>query len=71
MLDDSAHFVFVIGFNGNGVPVRFYRGAAEEPTEWTLTRHAWLVYPAIERLQSKGARSPWPSCRPGWASVER
>jgi hypothetical protein len=36
VLDDSAHFVFVIGSNGNGVPVRFYRGAAEEPTERTL-----------------------------------
>ena len=38
VLDDSAHFVFVIGGNGNGVPVRFYRGAAEEPTERTLRR---------------------------------
>jgi len=38
VLDDSAHFVFVIGGNGNGVPVRFYRGAAEEPTERTLKR---------------------------------
>lgn len=38
VLDDSAHFVFVIGDNGNGVPVRFYRGAAEEPTERTLRR---------------------------------
>jgi hypothetical protein len=36
VLDDSAHFVFVIGSNGNGVPVRFYRGAADEPTERTL-----------------------------------
>ena len=36
VLDDSAHFVFVIGANGNGVPVRFYRGAADEPTERTL-----------------------------------
>ncbi|MCB4825384.1 hypothetical protein [Roseicella aerolata] len=38
VLDDSAHFVFVIGTDGNGVPVRFYRGAAEEPTERTLRR---------------------------------
>ncbi|MBL6081635.1 hypothetical protein JMJ56_26950 [Belnapia sp. T18] len=38
VLDDSAHFVFVIGGNDNGVPVRFYRGAAEEPTERTLKR---------------------------------
>jgi hypothetical protein len=38
VLDDSAHFVFVIGGNGNGVPVRFYRGAADEPTERTLRR---------------------------------
>jgi hypothetical protein len=38
VLDDSAHFVFVIGSNGNGVPVRFYRGAADEPTERTLRR---------------------------------
>jgi hypothetical protein len=38
VLDDSAHFVFVIGSNGNGVPVRFYRGAAEEPTDRTLRR---------------------------------
>jgi hypothetical protein len=38
VLDDSAHFVFVIGGNGNGVPVRFYRGAAEEPTGRTLKR---------------------------------
>jgi hypothetical protein len=29
VLDDSAHFVFVIGGNGGGVPVRFYRGAAD------------------------------------------
>src|SRR5689334_12083180 len=38
VLDDSAHFVFVIGGNGQGVPVRFYRGAADEPTERTLRR---------------------------------
>jgi hypothetical protein len=38
VLDDSAHFVFVIGGNGGGVPVRFYRGAADEPTERTLRR---------------------------------
>ena len=38
VLDDSAHFVFVIGSNGQGVPVRFYRGAADEPTERTLRR---------------------------------
>jgi hypothetical protein len=38
VLDDSAHFVFVIGSNGQGVPVRFYRGSADEPTERTLRR---------------------------------
>src|SRR3954468_11697768 len=38
VLDDSAHFVFVIGGNGNGVPVRFYRGPADEPTERTPRR---------------------------------
>src|SRR3954470_12703109 len=38
VLDDSAHFVFVIGGEGKGVPVRFYRGAAAEPTERTLKR---------------------------------
>ncbi|MCB4820210.1 hypothetical protein [Roseicella aerolata] len=38
VLDDSAHFVFVIGSNGHGVPVRFYRGAADEPTDRTLRR---------------------------------
>ena len=38
VLNDSAHFVFVIGGNGHGVPVRFYRGAADEPTERTLKR---------------------------------
>ena len=38
VLDSSAHFVFVIGGNGNGVPVRFYRGTADEPTERTLKR---------------------------------
>src|SRR4051812_12549420 len=43
VLDDSAHFVFVIGGNGNGVPVRFYRGAAEEPTERTLKRQEMEV----------------------------
>jgi hypothetical protein len=43
VLDDSAHFVFVIGGNGNGVPVRFYRGAAEEPTERTLRRQEMEV----------------------------
>ena len=43
VLDDSAHFVFVIGDDGNGVPVRFYRGAAEEPTERTLKRQEMEV----------------------------
>ncbi|MDB5963484.1 MAG: hypothetical protein JWP59_4778 [Massilia sp.] len=43
VLDDSAHFVFVIGGNGNGVPVRFYRGAADEPTERTLKRQEMEV----------------------------
>lgn len=43
VLDDSAHFVFVISGNGNGVPVRFYRGAAEEPTERTLRRQEMEV----------------------------
>jgi hypothetical protein len=38
VLDDSPHFVFVIGSNGQGVPVRFYRGAADEPAECTLRR---------------------------------
>ncbi|MEN0075443.1 MAG: hypothetical protein AAGC69_13725 [Paracraurococcus sp.] len=38
VLDDSAHFVFVIGGNGQGVPVRFYRGAADDPTDRTLRR---------------------------------
>jgi hypothetical protein len=39
VLDDSAHFVFVIGGgNGHGVPVRFYRGPADEPTGRTLRR---------------------------------
>ena len=36
VLDGSAHFVFVIGANGHGVPVRFYRGPADEPTARTL-----------------------------------
>ena len=43
VLDDSAHFVFLIGDNGHGVPVRFYRGAAEEPTERTLKRQEMEV----------------------------
>ncbi|MFC7478174.1 hypothetical protein ACFQS7_27760 [Dankookia sp. GCM10030260] len=40
VLDDSAHFVFVfvIGAADEGVPVRFFRGAADEPTERTLRR---------------------------------
>jgi hypothetical protein len=38
VLDDSAHFVFLIGSNGCGVPVRFYRGAADDPTDRTLRR---------------------------------
>jgi hypothetical protein len=38
VLDDSAHFVFVIGSNSHGVPVRFYRGAADDPTDRTLRR---------------------------------
>jgi hypothetical protein len=42
-LDDSAHFVFVIGSNGHGVPVRFYRGAADEPTDRTLQRQEMEV----------------------------
>jgi hypothetical protein len=36
VLDESAHFVFLIGSNGRGVPVRFYRGPADEPTGRTL-----------------------------------
>jgi hypothetical protein len=36
VLDESAHFVFVIGANGHGVPVRFYRGPADDPTVRTL-----------------------------------
>jgi len=32
VLDDTHHFVFLI----DGVPVRFYRGEAEEPTKRTL-----------------------------------
>jgi hypothetical protein len=43
VLDDSAHFVFVIGSNGKGVPVRFYRGAADDPTERTLKRQEMEV----------------------------
>jgi hypothetical protein len=43
VLDDSAHFVFVIGAEGEGVPVRFYRGAADEPTERTLRRQEMEV----------------------------
>lgn len=43
VLDDSAHFVFVIGSNGQGVPVRFFRGAADEPTERTLRRQEMEV----------------------------
>jgi hypothetical protein len=43
VLDDSAHFVFVIGSNGNGVPVRFYRGAADDPTDRTLRRQEMEV----------------------------
>src|SRR3954466_13144495 len=38
ILDETAHFVFLIGGNGQGVPVRFYRGPADEPTERTLRR---------------------------------
>jgi hypothetical protein len=34
ILDESHHFVFLI----DEVPVRFYRGSAEEPTERTLRR---------------------------------
>lgn len=43
ILDDSAHFVFLIGSNGNGVPIRFYRGAADEPTDRTLRRQEMEV----------------------------
>jgi hypothetical protein len=43
VLDDSAHFVFAIGSNGHGVPVRFYRGAADEPTDRTLQRQEMEV----------------------------
>ena len=35
VMDDSHHFVFLI----DEVPVRFYRGAADEPTVRTLRRH--------------------------------
>jgi hypothetical protein len=35
VLDDSTHFVFLI----EDVPVRFYRGPADEPTERALRRH--------------------------------
>ena len=34
VLDQSHHFVFLI----ESVPVRFFRGAADEPTVWTLRR---------------------------------
>ena len=49
VLDDSAHFVFVIGTagegegEGEGVPVRFFRGPADEPTERTLRRQEMEV----------------------------
>ena len=45
VLDDSAHFVFVIGAagEGEGVPVRFFRGAADEPTERALRRQEMEV----------------------------
>jgi hypothetical protein len=35
VMDDSHHFVFLI----EQVPVRFYRGPAEDPTVRTLRRH--------------------------------
>jgi hypothetical protein len=35
ILDESHHFVFLI----EDVPVRFYRGLAEEPSSKTLRRH--------------------------------
>jgi hypothetical protein len=35
VMDDSHHFVFLI----EQVPVRFYRGSADEPTTRTLRRH--------------------------------
>ena len=43
VLDNSAHFVFVIGAEGEGVPVRFFRGPADEPTERTLRRQEMEV----------------------------
>jgi hypothetical protein len=57
VLDDSAHFVFVIGANGNGVPVRFYRGAADEPTERTLRRQEMQVQQLSLALGERAAES--------------
>lgn len=54
VLDESHHFVFLI----EDVPVRFYRGPAEEPTERTLRRHAveaqQLSLALGERAESDG-----------------
>ncbi len=57
VLDDSAHFVFVIGANGNGVPVRFCRGAADEPTERTLRRQEMQVQQLSLALGETAAES--------------
>ena len=58
VLDDSAHFVFVIGSNGQGVPVRFYRGAADEPTERTLRRQEMEVQQLSLALGEASRRGP-------------
>ena len=44
MLDSSAHFVILLGSNGAGVPVRFYRGLTGEPTGRTLRRQEIVAH---------------------------
>jgi len=56
VLDDSHHFVFLI----DQVPVRFYRGFAEEPTARTLRRQE-----AEAQQLGLAAGGRGPAARPG------
>ncbi|WP_043366701.1 hypothetical protein [Belnapia sp. F-4-1] len=74
VLDDSAHFVFVIGGNGNGVPVRFYRGAAESrpsaPSSGRRSRFNSSPW-RWARRQLRGWPSAWRSSTDGAGRVDR
>ena len=71
VLDDSHHFVFLI----EDVPVRFYRGPADDPTARTLRRQEvearQLGVGTWATMSRTGSCSAWRSRRPrpaGWSA---